>query len=84
MSIVSPLVLEIDVNGQISCEGQTCELQQVDTLMSQLAKDNPDRQMLLKCPKELQFAKAVQIMSSAKQAGFTQVSIATSNTKSEL
>ncbi|MFG0251223.1 MAG: ExbD/TolR family protein [Phycisphaeraceae bacterium JB051] len=73
-------VINLDANGQISCQGKTYTANQVDALMSQLAQQDAGQTLVIKADPNTPFSDAIALMDAARKAGLTQISVATSNT----
>ena len=73
-------VINLDAHGQISREGKTYTANQVDVLMSQLAKQDTQQKLVIKADPNTPFSDAIALMDAARKAGLTQISVATSNT----
>lgn len=79
-----PLVVAISDQGQITVQEKACELDQLDSRLSTLAAANKDRPLTVRSTSSARFDIVLQVMDAAQRAGFSQISMATSKTQSEL
>jgi len=69
--------ITITSDGQIAVEGKSIDLDALKTRLGELAKNDPDTQIIIQADVKALHGRVVDVMEAAKAVGLTRLAIAT-------